>query len=75
MAQPMEQLPPARDDRCPHCHVPLEIVAVRIGLARVSMDCICPNCGMVQPHDPAKAALPPKERRKRGASLFRKRQP
>jgi hypothetical protein len=70
----MEQLPPSRDDHCPHCHVPLEIVSVKIGLARVSMDCICPNCGMVQRHDPGKAEpSPPQGRRKRGAGLFRKR--
>jgi hypothetical protein len=47
----MEKQPPSQKDRCPHCQVLLEIVGVKIGLARVTMHAICPNCGMVQPKD------------------------
>jgi hypothetical protein len=42
-----EKPQPHNDDECPYCRVLLEIVSVEIGLARVTMHSICPNCRMV----------------------------
>jgi hypothetical protein len=59
-----KQPAPQDDDICPNCHVPLEIVSVKIGLARVTMRCICPNCGMARAENPD--GKPGKNKRKRG---------
>ncbi len=62
----MEKQPQSHDDECPHCRVPLEIVSVDIGFAHVTMHSICPNCGMVQPENPAGQS----KRSKRGPMSF-----
>jgi hypothetical protein len=64
----MEKQPQSHNDECPHCRVLLEIVSVKIGLAGVTMQSICPNCGMMQPENPDKTSLP--TRRKRGPMSF-----
>ena len=67
----MEDEPQSHNDECPHCRVLLEIVSVKIGLARVTMQSICPNCGTVQPENPDKSN--PAKRRKRGPISFLKK--
>jgi len=64
----MEKHPPSQDDKCPHCHVLLEIVSVKIALVRVTMHSICPNCGMVQTENADKKNRP--KRRRRGPLSF-----
>jgi len=67
-----EKQSPSQNDKCPHCQVLLEIVGLKIGLTRVTMHAICPNCGMVQAEDPDKTNR--SKRRRRGQmSLLGKR--
>jgi len=63
----MENSPP-QNDKCPRCQIPLEIVSVKIGLAGVTMQSICPNCGLVQAEDPDKKNR--SKRRGRGPMSF-----
>jgi len=44
----MEKRPPSQNDACSYCQIPLEIVSVKIGLAHVTMQYVCPNCGVVR---------------------------
>jgi hypothetical protein len=66
----MAKLPASRksnDSDCPHCHVPLTIASVEIGLTRVVTHSICPNCSLVLTKDPGKAKV---KRRKPTALSF-----
>jgi hypothetical protein len=58
---------PRQNDKCPHCQILFEIVSVKIGLARVTMQSICPNCSLVQ-EDPDKKNR--SKRRGRGPISF-----
>jgi len=70
----MEKHPPSQDDKCPHCRVLFGIVSVKIGLARVTMHSICPNCGVAQTENPDKKNRP-KRRPGRGPLSFLRKRP
>jgi len=63
---------PSQNDKCPHCQILFEIVSVKIRLARMTMQSICPNCGVVQAEDPDKENRS-KRRGRRPMSFFGKR--
>jgi uncharacterized CHY-type Zn-finger protein len=39
-------------DECPHCHLPLEILSVKIGLRGTAMVYACMNCAMARTENP-----------------------